>query len=115
MLFSTESHKYPYVKYYSEPFFVEIINNIEWSSEVSPNSKKSIDLLGYIEFHGIKKEIKSSIVISYQDSVLLGVSNFNISLDDYKIEKPQLLFVPIADQIKLECNLFCDNIFSKLQ
>ena len=75
MLFSTESHKYPNVKYYSNPFSIERIQNKE----------PSIDLSGYIQFHGIKKDIETEIIINYQDSVLLGTSNFHISLDDYDI------------------------------
>ena len=114
MLFSTESHKYPYVKYYSEPFLIEIINNTKWPSGVFPGNEKSMDLSGYIEFHGVKKKIQSDITINYQDSVLLGVSDFYISLDDYRIKKPQLLFIPISDQIRLRCSLYCNNIFSKL-
>ena len=102
MLFSTESHKYPYIKYYSDSFIIDSMN------------EKSINLSGYIEFHGVKKYIQNHVIISNQDSVLLGFSDFSISLDDYKIERPQLLFVPISDQIKLKCNLFCNNIFSKL-
>ena len=105
MLFTTESHKYPNVKYHSNPFSIERIQNKE----------PSIDLSGYIEFHGIKKDIETEIIINYQDSVLLGTSNFHISLDDYEIDKPQLLFVPISDQIILECTLYCNNIFSRLK
>ena len=104
MLFSTESHKYPYVKYYSDPFSIHSIRKEDF-----------IRLSGYIEFHGITKDIITQININYQDSVLLGTSNFHISLDDYEIDKPQLLFVPISDQIILECSLYCENIFSKLK
>jgi len=102
MLFSTESHKYPYVKYYSDPF---LVTNIQ--EEVS-----SFKLSGYIEFHGITNNIITEINIDYQDSMLLGQAYFSISLDDYKIDKPQLLFAPISDEVKLECNLYFDNVFN---
>ena len=105
MLFTTESHKYPYVKYYSDPFSIEFIKN----------KQSSIVLSGYIEFHDIKKDMETNITINYQDSVLLGTSSFSISLDDYRIDKPQLLFIPISDEINLTCNLYCENIFSKLE
>ena len=103
MLFSTESHKYPYVKYYSDSFSIESIR------------EDSVKLSGYIEFHGITKSIITQININYQDGVFLGKTSFFISLDDYEVEKPQLLFVPISDQINLECSLYCDDIFSKLK
>ena len=104
MLFSTESHKYPYVKYHSDPFSIQGIKK-----------ESSSKLFGYIEFHGITKNIITQISINYQDSVFLGTTSFPISLDEYQVEKPQLLFVPISDRINLECRLYCDNIFSKLK
>ena len=104
MLFSTESHKYPYVKYYSDSFLMRSIKK-----------QGSIELSGYMEFHGITKRITTQISINYQDSILFGKTSFSISLDDYEVERPQLLFVPISDQINLECSLYCDNIFSKLK
>ena len=44
--------------------------------------------------------------------MLLGQAYFSISLDDYKIDKPQLLFAPISDEVELECNLYFDNVFN---
>ena len=66
----------------------------------------SIELSGYMEFHGITKRITTQISINYQDSILFGKTSFSISLDDYEVERPQLLFVPISDQINLECSLY---------
>ena len=46
-----------------------------------------------------------------KEDMFLGMSEFAISLDDYNVEKPQLLLVPISDEIIISCKLFCNNEF----
>ena len=99
MLFYTESNKYPFVKFTSNPFSMKDILSAE------------NDLLGLLEFHGIKDTISSRINVSSQGPVLSGTAQFSVSLDRYNVEKPQLLFVPISNNIDIECRMFCNNDF----
>jgi len=97
MLFHTESHKYPFVKFNSDSFSVlDSINS-------------NFDLTGILEFHGIEKKISSSIQIFNKNNIFSGLTEFRISLDAYNVDKPQLLFVRISDEIEIRCNLFCKN------
>ena len=97
MLFHTESHKYPFVKFNSDSF--SIIDSIN----------SHFDLTGILEFHGIENKISSNIQIFNKNNIFSGLTEFRISLDDYNVDKPQLLFVPISDGIEIKCNLFCKN------
>ena len=99
MLFYTESNKYPFVKFTS--------NSFNMKSIVGSDN----DLLGVLEFHGIKDTISSRINILNKGFALSGVARFSISLDHYNVDKPQLLFVPISDNIDVECHMFCENDF----
>tara|TARA_B100000902_G_C27278967_1_gene900543 strand:+ start:1058 stop:1627 length:570 start_codon:yes stop_codon:yes gene_type:complete len=101
MLFYTESNKYPFVKFSSNSFNMKNMIDVESS------------LSGILEFHGIKDTISSQINILNQGSILSGSAQFSISLDYHNVERPQLLFVPISDEIDVECVLFCKNDFSK--
>jgi len=99
MLFYTESNKYPFVKFTSNSFNMKDIIGAD------------NDLLGVLEFHGMKDTISSRINILNQGSILSGTAQFSISLDHYNVEKPQLLFVPISNNIDIECRMFCKNDF----
>ena len=99
MLFYTESNKYPFVKFSSDSFNMR--NMIGAKNNLS----------GILEFHGIKDTISSQINILNQGSVLSGSAQFSISLNRYSVEKPQLLFVPISDNIDVQCYMFCENNF----
>ena len=58
-------------------------------------------------------ELSASRFASQGIPVIVVFRNENgLSLDDYKIDKPQLLFAPISDEVKLECNLYFDNVFN---
>ena len=99
MLFYTESNKYPFVKFTSNSFNIKDMIGGE------------NDLLGVLEFHGIKDTISTRINILNQKAILSGKAQFTISLDHYNVDKPQLLFVPISDNIDIECHMFCKNNF----
>jgi len=99
MLFYTESNKYPFVKFTSNSFNIKDMIGGE------------NNLLGVLEFHGIKDTISTRINILNQKTILYGTAQFTISLDRYNVDKPQLLFVPISDNIDIECHMFCKNNF----
>ena len=99
MLFYTESNKYPFVKFSSNSFNMKNVIGAE------------NNLSGILEFHGIKDTTSIQINILNQGSMLSGLAQFSISLDRYNVEKPQLLFVPISDNIDIKCRMFCENKF----
>ncbi len=101
MLFHVESNKFPFVKFSSNSFDMNKIIN------------KKINLNGVLDFHGNNKDILTSVEIFVKDSLLYGEAKFSISLEAYNVKRPQLLFVPISDEIIIESKIYCDNIFIK--
>ena len=92
MLYYTESILYPNVTFTSNIFKLnEGINQI------------NID--GILNFHGIEKKIDSKISIIKEGLKLLGSTKFQLSLNDYNIKRPKLLFLSISDTITLDIKL----------
>ena len=103
MLLYTESNKYPYVKFISKQF------------SISDSFSESLNLSGELEFHGIKNNLSTEINLSVQDSIIVGLTKFTISLEDYKVDRPELLFIPISDEVEISCRLTCSNSLGVLQ
>ena len=61
----------------------------------------SVYIEGDMTFHGITKQIKTVAAMFTRESPKISGS-FNINLSDYNIERPTLLFVKIADKIRIE-------------
>ena len=90
MLYYTESLLYPEVTFRSNDF---IFND---------GFDSSIDIDGFIRFHGIERKIPVKISLSNQNNELWGICDFNISLDSFNVERPSLLMMKISDEIKIE-------------
>ena len=97
MLLYTESNKYPYVKFISDQFSVANLLTQDFR------------LYGELDFHGIKKKISTNVTLSIQEDMVLGTADLVLSLEDYNIDRPELLFIPISDEIKISCKLLCNN------
>ena len=99
MLFHTESNKYPFVKFSSDSFNMrQVLNN-------------ESNLRGVLDFHGIQDTVLAHVKIKNNQTTLSGTTQFSVSLDNFNVEKPQLLFIPISSEIDIECNMFCGNDF----
>ena len=97
MLLYTESKKYPYVKFTSNQF------------NISSSLDAEVMLSGELEFHGVTKNILINVVLSSKGDMLLGTTEFLLSLEEYGVDRPELLFIPISDKIRITCKLLCDN------
>ena len=97
MLLYTDSNKYPYVKFISDQF------------SISSSLSKGFELSGELEFHGVKKNISTNVILSIQENMILGRAEFSLSLEDYNIDRPELLFIPISDELKITCKLLCNK------
>ena len=111
MLIHTESNKYPFVKFISDSFNMKSLYLEESEDIIKSDGESEVILTGSLEFHGVQKNISINLQLSKKEDMFLGMSEFAISLDDYNVEKPQLLLVPISDEIIISCKLFCNNEF----
>jgi len=59
---------------------------------------------GKLTFHGITKDINLTADISFTDG-FNAEGSFIILLSDYEVERPALLFIKIADEMKLKFHI----------
>jgi len=59
---------------------------------------------GKLELHGISNDFQIPLNINIDTDSINIVSNFEITLDDYKIKIPKLLFKNIAEIIEIKVN-----------
>lgn len=60
----------------------------------------SVDVAGKLTFHGITRDILIKSAPTWSESRLRVVGDFAISLTDFKIERPSLLFMPVEDTLR---------------
>lgn len=65
---------------------------------------------GQIGFHGVKKALEVPVRIEYQSADRIhAVSSLALSLEEFKIERPSLMFVKVDDTLKIDA----DVVFGK--
>lgn len=63
-----------------------------------------------ISFHGVQKMIDVSVQAAFESATRIhATSTFALSLDEFKVARPSLLFVKIDDELKIDVDL----IFSR--
>ena len=62
-------------------------------------------LSAVLNINGVKNKILIPINYTLKDFQFTAKSLFQISLDDFNIKRPSLLFVPISNNIDIEVNL----------
>jgi hypothetical protein len=60
----------------------------------------SLDVAGKLTFHGITRDILIKSAPTWSESRLRVDGDFAISLTDFKIERPSLLFIPVEDTLR---------------
>jgi hypothetical protein len=62
-------------------------------------------LSAVLNINGVKNKLLIPINYTLKDFQFTAKSIFQISLDDFNIKRPSLLFVPISNNIDIEVNL----------
>ncbi len=59
-----------------------------------------------LTFHGIKKALDVPVKLTYESaSRVRAVAQLTVSLDEFKIERPSLMFAKVDDALKLDINI----------
>jgi polyisoprenoid-binding protein YceI len=66
----------------------------------------SITTTGLFKLHGVEKEIEVNGLISKTDTGYKAESQFSVKLDDYNIERPQVMMLKIGEVIQLDVQIF---------
>jgi hypothetical protein len=64
-------------------------------------TKTAYDVEGDLTIHGVTKKIKTKINLALVGGKIQATSNFNVKLEDYKIEVPSLVKEKIAKDAKV--------------
>ncbi len=61
---------------------------------------------GELSFHGVKKILQVPVKVTFEAPGKVSASaHFNISLDEFKIERPSLMFVKVDDTLVIDVSL----------
>ncbi len=71
------------------------------SSEINLESEDII-VRGFLTFHGRTKEIEMRGKAKFEGNVLIVEGDFKVSLTEFGIKRPSLLFIPVEDTLKIE-------------
>lgn len=70
-----------------------------------PGSVK-VQLKGQVSFHGVQQMVDIPTEITWTDSGhAVATASFAISLEQFKIERPSLMFVKVNDDLKIEARI----------
>lgn len=86
MMEVTEAIKFPSIKFFS-------------SSIQEKNNQ--LEVKGTIQFHGVSKEVVFPIKQDQKQNIKTVEGEFEILLDDFKIEKPSLMMVEVENKVKI--------------
>ena len=72
----------------------------DFTSSSVKSSGDSLKVYGKLTFHGVTKDIVISAFEKWNGKNLIVKGNFNISLTEFKIDRPSLLLIPVNDALK---------------
>ena len=59
-----------------------------------------------LTFHGIKKSLEVPVKLTYESpSRVHAIAQLTVSLDEFKIERPSLMFAKVEDALKLDIDI----------
>jgi polyisoprenoid-binding protein YceI len=85
---------------------MEVIDAISYpevrfvSSGISKTAADSVLVKGNLTFHGVTREIVIPAEVRWSTNRLDVHGAFDLSLTEFKIERPSLLMVPVSDAVK---------------
>jgi polyisoprenoid-binding protein YceI len=65
-------------------------------------SGNDVKIYGDLTFHGVTKNVTINATQKIDDNFLIISGSFGISLDDHKVERPSLLFVPTDEYLHFD-------------
>ena len=94
----TEAARYPHVE------FKGLCDSCALPATFPATVDKTIK--AEISFHGVKKSLDVPVKLTYESaSRVRAVAHLSLSLDEFKIERPSLLFAKVDDELKLDVDI----------
>ena len=86
MMEVTEAIKYP---------------NISFVSSSVQEKNNQLEVKGTIQFHGVSKEVSFLVKQDQKQNIKTVEGEFDILLEDFKLEKPSLMMVEVDNKVKI--------------
>lgn len=99
-----ESDKYP------KSLFTGKITNID-KINFQKDGSYPVTVKGELQIHGVKKDVEITGIFKVVGESVLAIAEFNVLLEDYKIEIPGLVKDKISKTVKIQVN--CTNTILK--
>jgi len=74
-------------------------------SSLAPGTTREIVVAGRLEIHGVTKDMKLPLELTYDGTNLRIVSRFDVALSDHEIERPKFLVLRLGDVQKVTVDL----------
>ncbi len=94
---------------------MEVIDAIDYpdvkfqSDSVSYLSDTQMHMGGSLTFHGITRTIAMPVSISPVGDKSVCDGDFDISLTEFKVDRPSLLFIPVDDKLHIKFHIVFDQ------
>ncbi|MFN5761259.1 MAG: YceI family protein [Sphingobacteriales bacterium] len=75
------------------------------SSSITPNGQGKYKVAGKLSFHGVEKPVEFMMTEEKKDNKRFFNGSFQILIEDYKIERPSLMFVKTDNEVIIKMNV----------
>ena len=82
---------------------------ILFSSSSVQYTPEGIFVKGKLQFHGVERVIETKVKLEKMNRKLVFSGSLPILLEDYKVERPSLLFVKVDNKIQIDFQVVYDN------
>jgi polyisoprenoid-binding protein YceI len=100
MLEVTEASKFP---------FVEFLSDSVRKGCMDENGRQQWRVFGRLSFHGVKKPVSFLVRPEIGGGKVRVRGAFDISLTDFKIERPSLLMIPVDDALQIRIDVVANE------
>ncbi|MDR3609245.1 MAG: YceI family protein [Ignavibacteriaceae bacterium] len=77
---------------------------VKFNSSSVTTTANNIKVTGKLLFHGVTRDLTFEAIPKWEGNKLTVTGKFQISLTEYKVERPSLLLVPVNDELKFSFN-----------
>jgi len=82
---------------------------ILFSSSSVQYTPEGILVKGKLQFHGVERMIETKVKLEKQNRKLVFSGSLPVLLEDYKVERPGLLFVKVDNLVKIDFQVVYNN------
>jgi polyisoprenoid-binding protein YceI len=100
---SLEIDHYPWIEFQSSS--IEAV-----TKKLVPGQPLDANVKGVLKLHGLEKQIEVPVKILLQDDTITAEGDMLLSLDEYKIFRPKVLFFQLQNEVKIHFKIGAKRI-----